>query len=549
MSPTAAAAPANSTGLGPNAAPVTEAQVTPGTTDTARVTAGLRQTGRIAKRASVMEIDENVDEEDELAASGDERPPKSVNTASTASRTASSADTTYWAAAEAARAKGKNRTYGDDGSLVRSNMGLNALEATNRHGAAARNVNTSNGNFAMLEGEVTSMKKDLAAIHADLLERIGGVSQSIGAFDGQVREAFGAIGSKPQTASKQKIQMLAGEDSDSEVELLERLPPAKGGRKVAGQKRIAEQQPNDASDELMEQLYATIASLERKAGIQPPKQFKPTSFVVNTRQVEEPAVALESPLQKLHALAAARVPPAGYVPKTAAPIEALDVAPRQAEIAMLEARLYDLTGGGASGPGGRAFHPEVFMPAMQPAPATTPPGVGGRAFHPEAFMPTMQSAAATAPPVPRVQLGSKRQREEDIPAAGSSMLGNGLMRYDDVIHKKPRLDYGSQHLHAQDDVPTVYVRIGPWNFGPRIKDIKATLNEMFNSLPQSHLIRAPQNINKCANKQFVVVQAKTVGEAQMLMKAWEKRGTTLVTCEALPCPADEVASAFTGGSF
>lgn len=213
--------------------------------------------------------------------------------------------------------------------------------------------------------------------------------------------------------------------------------------------------------------------------------------------------------------------PEGCAPRVAAPIEAIEANPREAQIAMMQAHLFDLVQ--------RAGSQED--------------GLNAQNFLPEMFLPLMQSAAATAPKAQPVATGSKRQREE------TTTFGNGLQTYDDVEVKKPRLGDGEFNAGQLDDGAGSYVRIGPWNFSTKVKEIKQTITGMFNSLPLSHLVRAPNTIIRCANRQFVIIPTKVPGEAETLIRAWGQRGPALAACKVVACPADEVPKTFPGNVF
>lgn len=93
---------------------------------------------------------------------------------------------------------------------------------------------------------------------------------------------------------------------------------------------------------------------------------------------------------------------------------------------------------------------------------------------------------------------------------------------------------------------TSLLRLGPYSFNARIKDIKNVITEMINSLPNSHMIRGPGNITRCANKQFVFMQMKTVAEAEILLQAWAGRDIGFKECKLVSCRPEEVLSALGG---
>ncbi|EJD44233.1 hypothetical protein AURDEDRAFT_125276 [Auricularia subglabra TFB-10046 SS5] len=126
----------------------------------------------------------------------------------------------------------------------------------------------------------------------------------------------------------------------------------------------------DDKVELKVLLTECIARLERQHTALPSEDSSPALFSMG-----EQGEDILSLLPQLHAAAAARIPPNGFRARQAAPIEAIEIAPEEAELAILQSRLFDLIERDNKNPSGPArFLPEVFMPI----PGTTT-GAGSQA--------------------------------------------------------------------------------------------------------------------------------------------------------------------------
>lgn len=383
-------------------------------------------------------------------------------------------------------------------------MGLHALEPTSRPGAANRNVTTANANFGTIEKELTANNALLQDVRAEILQHLGRLDQKAtsneasikdavalltGAIHGNVRSNFTHLLARSEPPNAAPIVVDSSDDEIvppmSRPSTSARTAPAKAPKK--------DRASAAASTAALEaELLATVERLEEERELRASAKFMPTSVLTV-------APTPKTGLQTIHSAASQLQPPPGFRPVAAPPIVALDTDPQAARIAMLQSRIYDLQGGAAAT--AQPFLPEIFVASGTSAPRSS----GPKRARDESTSSTLDATAAPAP------------------------------------QKRPRTS-----ASANDSRRTSVLRIGPWNFGVRVKDAKAIIEEMINALPNSYMLRGAGMITRCNNRHYIYMQMKTVAEADTLEDAWSARGEGYKSCALVRASPEEVLTVLAG---